>query len=72
MIQKKENSTHDRRCCKQKEKNTFLRPSDFRKIYKKPAKTIIESGLLKEGKVNNIEEAKKKASESIEGENLTD
>ena len=51
----------------QSEQDLFYDPQHSEKYLVKPAKTILESGLLKDGKVNNPEEATKAASEAIDG-----
>ena len=50
----------------QSEQDLFYDPQHSEKYLVKPAKTILESGLLKDGKVNNPEEATKAASEAID------
>ena len=51
----------------QSEQDLFYDPQHSEQYLVKPAKTILESGLLKDGKVNNPEEATKAASEAIDG-----
>ena len=54
-----------------KEKEFFSDPQLADKYIEKPAKTILTKGLRSNNVVNNIEEATKKATKILDGENLT-
>ena len=55
----------------QSEQDLFYDPQHSEKYLVKPAKTILESGLLKDGTAPNPDEAKKQASDTIDGTDLS-